>query len=84
MPTFLDLSFRPQARPLLEQAGSFAHLPGVHDYHGDGLPRWSVEHITALKTVLRVRFRHHPAGDAPGPCLPDLPLYHCKSSCAHA
>ena len=83
MAIFLDLSFNPAARPLLEQPGSFAHLPGVHDPHGDGLPRWSVESITALKTVLRVRFRHHPAGDAPAPCLPDLPWHYCKSTCAH-
>ena len=83
MPTFHDLSFSPLARPLLEQPGSFAHLPGVHDPHGDGLPRWSVERITTLKTVLRVRFRHHPEGDAPGPCHPDLPRHYCKSTCAH-
>lgn len=84
MPTFHDLSFSPIARQLLERPGSYASLPGVHDPHCDNLPRWSVERITTLKTVLRVRFRYHPAGDAPGPLRSDLPRHYCKNTAAHS
>ena len=82
--TSFTTSFRKSAAELLRRPGSYAILPGVHDHHRDGLPRWTVERITELKTVLRVTFRGYPAGDAPQPLLPVLPAAVCTSTAAHS
>ncbi len=82
MTTYI-LSFRKSAADLLRRPGSYATLPGVHDHYRDGRPRWHVERITELKTVLRVTFRCYPAGDAPQPLLPALPAKTCTCSHAH-
>ena len=67
---------------LLHRRGSYAILPGVYDLFRDGRPRWHVERIVELKTVLRVTFRCYPAGDAPQPLLPALPAAACTSTSA--
>lgn len=67
---------------LLHRRGSYAVLPGLYDHHRDGLPRWSVERIVELKSVLRVTFRCYPAGDAPLPLLSELPAAACTSTSA--
>ena len=82
--TTYTLSFRKSAADLLRRPGSYAILPGLYDHHRDGLPRWTVERITELKTVLRVTFRCYPAGDAPQPLLPVLPAAVCTSTAAHS
>lgn len=80
--TSYTTSFRKSAADLLRRPGSYAILPGLHDHHRDSRPRWHVERIVELKTVLRVTFRCYPAGDAPQPLLPALPAAACTSTAA--
>ena len=80
--TTFTTSFRRSAGALLRRPGSYAVLPGLYDHHRDGLPRWHVERIVELKSVLRVTFRCYPAGDAPLPLLSELPAAACTSTSA--